>query len=55
MILLKEMLIIVPFKNLTIFKWDDYEDDDFDMDERGTIGKIKIDFKDMDYVSIRLI
>ena len=27
---------------------DDYEDDDFDMDERGTIGKIKIDFKDMD-------
>jgi hypothetical protein len=27
---------------------DNYEDEDFDMDESGTIGKIKIDFKDMD-------
>ena len=27
---------------------DDYDDEDFDMDESGTIGKVKIDFRDMD-------
>lgn len=41
---------IQEFDNIQV---DDYEDEDFDMDESGTIGKIKIDFKDMDLLKYK--
>lgn len=38
----------ISIQELDSIQIDDYDDEDFDMHESGTIGKVKIDFRDMD-------